>query len=93
MKAIWNDTVLAESGETIVVEGNRYFPPDSINRKYFKESDKHTTCPWKGEASYYTIEIGDKEYQNGAWYYPDPKEKARHITDYVAFYREVKVTE
>lgn len=93
MKAIWNDTVLAESDKTIVVEGNHYFPTDSINRRYFTESDRHTTCPWKGEASYYTIKTGDGEYPNGAWYYPDPKEKARRIKDYVAFYGDVEVTE
>ena len=92
MKAIWNDAVLAESDETIVVEGNHYFPPDSISRQYFRKSGKHTTCPWKGKASYYTIEVDDTEYENGAWYYPDPKEKARHIKDYVAFYREVEIT-
>jgi uncharacterized protein (DUF427 family) len=93
MKAIWNDTLLAESDETIVVEGNHYFPPDSIDRRYLKESDRHTTCPWKGEASYYTIEAGGTTYEDGAWYYPDPKQKARHIKDYVAFYREVEVTQ
>jgi len=93
MKAIWKDTLLAESDETIVVEGNHYFPPDSIHTQYFKATDRHTTCPWKGEASYFTIEAGGEVYENGAWYYPDPKEKARHIKDYVAFYRDVEVTE
>jgi uncharacterized protein (DUF427 family) len=90
-KAIWNGTVLAESDNTVVVEGNHYFPPDSINEEYFKESNTHTTCPWKGVASYYTIEVDGQSNQDAAWYYPSPKEKAKNIEGYVAFWRGVKV--
>lgn len=90
-RAIWNGVVLAESDRTEKVEGNHYFPPDSINREYFKESNKHTSCFWKGKASYYDIEANSKVYKDGAWYYPNPKEKAKHIHNYVAFYGQVKI--
>ena len=90
-KAIWNGTVLAESDRCEVVEGNQYFPPDSIHKEYFKDSNKHTSCPWKGEASYYTVEVDGQENKDAAWYYPTPKEKANNIKDYVAFWRGVKV--
>ncbi|HEV56446.1 MAG TPA: DUF427 domain-containing protein [Phycisphaerales bacterium] len=95
MKAIWNGTVLAESDETIVVEGNHYFPPDSVNRDYFHPSDHHTTCPWKGLASYYDVVVGDAVNENAAWTYPNPKPAAAElgITDYVAFWRGVQVVE
>ena len=92
-KAIWNGAVLAESDATIVVEGNHYFPPDSINRAYFKPSDKHSTCPWKGEASYYSIDVGGNVNKDAAWYYPQPKEAASQIKEYVAFWRGVNVTD
>ncbi|MEM9650421.1 MAG: DUF427 domain-containing protein [Bacteroidota bacterium] len=92
MKAIWRDTVLAESDKTIIVENNHYFPVDSINKEFFKESDFHTTCPWKGEASYYTIEVDGETNQDAAWYYPETKALAKHIEGYVAFWRGVKVT-
>ena len=91
MKAIWNDAVLAESDETIVVEGNHYFPPDSVNREYFRESDKHSTCPWKGLASYYDVVVDGKVNKDAAWYYPAPKEAAKQITGYVAFWKGVQV--
>lgn len=91
MKAIWNGVVLAESDEGIVVEGNYYFPPESVNREYLKESATHTTCPWKGVASYYHVEAGGKTNRDAAWYYPAPKEAARQITGYVAFWRGVRV--
>ena len=90
-KAIWNGAVLAESDRTEVVEGNQYFPPDSIKREYFKESQAHTTCPWKGVASYYSIEVDGQENKDAAWYYPTAKEKAKNIEGYVAFWRGVKV--
>jgi len=90
-KAIWNGAVIAESDETIVVEGNHYFPPDSIDKQYFKESDKHTVCPWKGTASYYDIEVDGQVNKDAAWYYPSAKEKAKQIEGYVAFWRGVKV--
>jgi len=91
MKAIWNETVLAESDETIVVEGNHYFPASAINKEYFRESSTHTTCPWKGVASYYDVVIGDDVNKDAAWYYPDTKEAANNIKGYVAFWRGVRV--
>ena len=91
MKAIWNDTVLAESDATVVVEGNHYFPPDSLNREHLVESDHTTVCPWKGTASYYTVRVGDAENANAAWVYRDPKERAEGIRDHVAFWRGVRV--
>ncbi|NNF59212.1 MAG: DUF427 domain-containing protein [Rhodothermaceae bacterium] len=91
MKAIWNDTVLAESDDTIVIEGNHYFPPDAIRREHFKPSEHHTTCPWKGEASYYSVEVNGARNANAAWYYPEPKQAASEIQDYVAFWKGVKV--
>ena len=90
-KAIWNDIVLAESDETFMVEGNHYFPPSSINKEYFEASSSHTTCPWKGVASYYTIEVDGKQNPGAAWYYPQPKDAAQNITGYVAFWKGVKI--
>ncbi len=90
-KAIWNGVVLAESDNCEIVEGNYYFPPDAINKEYFKSSGTQTTCFWKGVASYYTIVVGKQENKDAAWYYPDPKEKANNIKNYVAFWRGVKV--
>ncbi len=92
MKATWNGTVLAESDDTKVVEGNHYFPPESVNRDCFEESSHHTTCPWKGEASYYSVAVNGSRKENLAWYYPDPKEAAKEIKDHVAFYGDVEVT-
>lgn len=92
MKAIWNGAILAESDDTIIVEGNHYFPPESINEAYFTPSSKNTTCPWKGVASYYTIEVDGKTNPDAAWYYPQPKEAAARIKDRVAFWRGVTVT-
>jgi uncharacterized protein (DUF427 family) len=92
-KAIWNGVTLAESDETIVVEGNHYFPPDSINREYFVESEKATTCPWKGQASYYTIAVNGDENESAAWYYPNPSSAASQIKDHVAFWRGVQVVQ
>jgi uncharacterized protein (DUF427 family) len=91
MKAKWNDTVLAESEDTIVIEGNHYFPPDSIYKEHFKPSDYTTVCPWKGTASYYTIETGSDKNKNAAWYYPEPKDAAKEIKNYVAFWKGVDV--
>ena len=90
-KAIWNGTVIAESDNCEVVEGNQYFPPDAIKQEYFKASDTHTTCPWKGVASYYNIEVEGEVNKDAAWYYPDAKERAKNIEGYVAFWRGVKV--
>lgn len=92
MKAIWNGATLAESEKTLVIENNHYFPPDSINKEYFHKSDTHTTCPWKGEASYYHIVVGDQRNTDAAWYYPTPKQEAVQIKDHVAFWHGVKIT-
>jgi len=91
MKAVWKDTTLAESSDTIVIEGNHYFPPGSVNKECFKESDTHSTCPWKGLASYYTIVVNGEENEDAAWYYPEPKEAAKEIKGYVAFWKGVEV--
>ncbi|MGA7933521.1 MAG: DUF427 domain-containing protein [Kovacikia sp.] len=91
VKATWNGAVLAESSHCEVVEGNQYFPPDSINRQYFKESNTHTTCPWKGIASYYDVEVDGKVNKDAAWYYPQPKDAANNIAGHIAFWRGVKV--
>ncbi len=91
MKAIWNETVLAESEDTVEIEGNQYFPQESIKKEYFKPTDTHTYCPWKGEASYYTIKVNGSENKDAAWYYPETKEGAKHIQGYVAFWNGVKV--
>jgi uncharacterized protein (DUF427 family) len=90
-KAIWENTVLAESDRTIEIEGNQYFPPDAIRQEFLKPNDHHTTCPWKGLASYYDIEINGKKNSSAAWYYPEPKPEAKQIKDYVAFWRGVRV--
>jgi uncharacterized protein (DUF427 family) len=91
VKAIWNGTTLAESDQTIVVEGNHYFPADAINTEYFQSSDTHTTCSWKGVASYYTVAVDGQANRDAAWYYPAPKEAAENIKGYVAFWRGVEV--
>jgi uncharacterized protein (DUF427 family) len=91
-KAVWNGAVLAESTNTIVVEGNHYFPPDAIDRQYFKPSATHTVCGWKGTASYYTVEVNGKKNPDAAWYYPTPLPAASNITGYIAFWRGVEVT-
>ena len=93
MKAVWNDEILAESDKTIVIENNHYFPPQSLNRKFFKKSDSHTHCPWKGDASYYTVEVNGKQNRNAAWFYPEPMKAAEAIKDYVAFWKGVEVQE
>ncbi|MBD1838054.1 DUF427 domain-containing protein [Coleofasciculus sp. FACHB-64] len=90
-KAIWNGTVLAQSDRTEVVEGNHYFPADAINQQYFKDSDTHTSCPWKGKASYYSIEVDGQVNKDAAWYYPQAKDAAKNIEGYIAFWKGVKV--
>jgi uncharacterized protein (DUF427 family) len=90
MRVVRKNVVLAESNDTIIIEGNHYFPPDSINWDYFQKSNTHTTCPWKGEASYYKIVVRDKVEEDAAWYYPEPKEAAKKIKNYVAFYKGVR---
>lgn len=92
-KAIWNGAVLAESDATVKVEGNHYFPPEALNKDYFKPSSQSSVCPWKGTASYYDIEVNGKANAGAAWYYPEPKDAAASIKDRVAFWRGVKVEE
>jgi uncharacterized protein (DUF427 family) len=91
-KAEWRGAVLAESDETIVVEGNHYFPPDSVNSEHFVDSRLKTVCPWKGTASYKTVVVEGRKNKNASWYYPDPKDAAAEIKDYVAFWKGVTVT-
>ena len=91
MKAIWKGRVLAESDETRIVEGNHYFPPESLHREYFLDSDTHTTCSWKGEASYKTVCVDGARNADAAWYYPSPKPAAAQIAGWYAFWRGVEV--
>ncbi len=91
MKAIWNNQVIAKSNDTIVVEGNHYFPEDAVNKGYLKSSDTHSVCPWKGKASYYRIEVDGKVNEDAAWYYPEPKEAAKQIKSRVAFWRGITI--
>ena len=91
MKAIWKNQILAESNKTIVVEGNHYFPPESINKNFFEKTDTHTTCPWKGTASYYNIVADGEKNKDAAWYYPEPKQAAQEIKGFVAFWKGVEV--
>ncbi|MBD2258010.1 DUF427 domain-containing protein [Pseudanabaena sp. FACHB-2040] len=90
-KAIWKGAVIAESDQCEVVEGNQYFPPDAIKQEYFQPSDTHTSCPWKGTASYYSVVVDGEVNKDAAWYYPEPKSAANNIKGYVAFWRGVKV--
>jgi uncharacterized protein (DUF427 family) len=91
MRAIWNDTVIAESSDTVVVEGNHYFPLASLARAHVVDSRTHTVCPWKGTASYFTLVVDGKENPDAAWYYPTPSPAAAAVADRVAFWRGVKV--
>ncbi len=91
-KAVWNNTVLAESDNFEVVEGNIYFPEDALQREYFKQSDYQTSCPWKGMAKYYSITVDGEENPDAAWYYPDPKPAAENIRNHVDFWRGVEVS-
>ncbi len=91
MKATWKGTVLAESDDTVVVENNHYFPPSALRRDHFRPSDTHTTCGWKGVASYYDVVVDGEVNKDAAWYYPEPKEAAENITGRVAFWKGVKV--
>ena len=100
MKAIWKNTVIAEAPkeDLIRIEGNWYFPPDTIKREYFKESDHHTICPWKGEASYYNVVVAGETNEFGAWYYPEPKNGSvervgKNFANYIAFWNGIEVVE
>ena len=90
-KAIWNDEIIAESDDIVVVEGNYYFPRSSVRDDVLRPSERHTVCPWKGRASYYTLEFGGQVSQDAAWFYPEPKPDAKAVRDRVAFSRGVKV--
>jgi uncharacterized protein (DUF427 family) len=90
-KAIWNGATIADSDETIVVEGNHYFPRESVNAEHLRASDTHTTCPWKGRASYYSLTVNGAENKDAAWYYPEPKAAAAEIKDRIAFWKGVQV--
>lgn len=90
-RAIWNDTVLAESDRCVVVEGNQYFPPDAIKEEYFQPSDTHTTCPWKGVASYCNVVVNGQVNKDAVWFYPNPKDAAKQIKGHYAFWRGVQV--
>lgn len=91
VKAIWNGVVIAESDRCVVVEGNQYFPWEDVKQEYFQPSSTHTTCPWKGVASYYTLSVNGKTNPDAAWYYPDPKPAAAQIRGRVAFWKGVQV--
>ena len=93
MKAIWNGQTIAESDATVVVENNHYFPKDSVKAEYLTDSQTHSTCPWKGLASYYSLTVDGQTNTDAAWYYPEPKPAANQIKSYVAFWKGVKVTE
>jgi len=93
VKAVWNGNIIAESDQTIVVEGNHYFPPETVERSFLVESETNSVCPWKGLASYYHIKIGDQVNRDAAWYYPEPKEAAKKIKNYAAFWRGVEILE
>ena len=92
MKAIWKDTVLAESNKTIVIEENNYFPPNSVKMEYLKASGEIYQCPWKGKADYFTVEVGGETISKGAWIYKEPMEAAKEIKGYIAFDNSIKVT-
>jgi uncharacterized protein (DUF427 family) len=98
MKALWNNQIIAESNDTIIIEGNHYFPPKSVNKKFLKHSETKTNCPWKGKASYYDIVANNKTNQDTAWFYNHPKPTALEIvkkdfSGYIAFWRGVEITD
>jgi uncharacterized protein (DUF427 family) len=90
-RAMWNGTVIAQSDDVEIVEGNVYFSPDGVNREYLQESNTHTLCPWKGTASYYHVAVNGKINPDAAWYYPEPKSAAKHVKDHIAFWHGVTV--
>lgn len=92
MKAVWNATVIAESNDTVVVEGNHYFPAESVKSQYLTDSPSNTVCPWKGTASYQHVTVDGQLNSDAAWFYPTPKDAAKEITDHVAFWKGVTIT-
>jgi len=93
VRAVWNGTILAESDDTVIVEGNHYFPPDSVRWDHFTEATNTTVCPWKGTASYYDVAVDGAANPGAAWYYPEPKEAAAEIKDRLAFWKGIEVTQ
>lgn len=93
MKAFWNDVLIAESNDTIVIENNHYFPPEALHSEYFIKSKTHSHCPWKGDASYYTISVHGETNKDAAWYYPETSHAAKPIEGYVAFWKGVTISE
>ena len=91
-KAVWNGEVIAESDDTVIVEGNHYFPRESVRAEFLRDSDTHTICPWKGTASYQSLEVDGRVNKDALWYYPEPKDAAKQITDRVAFWKGVEVS-
>lgn len=91
MKAIWKNQVIAESDKTVIIEGNHYFPPESINKEFFSSSETHSVCPWKGTASYYNVDVDGESNSDAAWFYPEPSNLAKGIKDHVAFWNGVEV--
>ena len=93
MRAIWNGSILADSDDTVEVEGNHYFPASAVRMEFMQPSDTHTTCPWKGQASYFTVQVGGDTNPDAAWYYPEPREAAQQIRGRIAFWRGIEITE
>ena len=93
VEAIWNDTVIAHSDETVVVEGNHYFPKIDVDTSMLEKSDTTSECPWKGTAHYYTLELDGERTEDAAWYYPEPKPEAESVRDRIAFWKDVEVVE
>ncbi len=91
MNVVWKNVTIADSAKKIVVEGNHYFPPNSVRREFLKKSEKHSSCIWKGVASYYHVKVNDQYIKDTAWHYPDPKGKAGDIKDYIVFDKEIEV--
>jgi len=91
MKAIWNGRTIAESDQTVVIEGNHYFPPESVHHEYLRQSKRTSTCPWKGEARYFDVVVDEDQNRNAAWTYPEPKEAASQIKDHVAFWKGIEI--
>jgi uncharacterized protein (DUF427 family) len=92
VRATWNGTTLAETDDTVIVEGNHYFPRSAVRAEYLRASDTHSICPWKGEASYYTLDVNGEKNEDAAWYYPEPKPAAEEIRDRIAFWHGVTVS-
>jgi len=93
MKAIWNDTIIAESKDIVLMEGNHYFPMDSLKKEYIEDSQTTSICPWKGEANYYSLKVNNKENKDAVWFYPTPKPAAKELTNRIAFWNGVQVTD